>query len=77
MLHTQATGAVAELRQEVGRREEELEAARGAWQCRVCFSRDVDHAFVACGHMYCSACMPSLQRCPVCRKGSQKIRLYR
>lgn len=73
----QATAAVAELRQEAARKDSELEAARSSWQCRVCFSRDVEQAFVGCGHMYCSGCMPSLQRCPVCRKTSQKIKLFR
>lgn len=73
----QASAAVAELRQEAQRRESELEAARSSWQCRVCFSRDVEQAFVGCGHMYCGDCMPSLPKCPVCRKTSQKIRLFR
>lgn len=73
----QASSAVAELRQEAARKDSELEAARSNWQCRVCFSRDVEQAFVGCGHMYCSDCMRSLPKCPVCRKSSQKIRLYR
>lgn len=73
----QATAAVAELRQEASRKETELEAVRSSWQCRVCFSRDVEQAFVGCGHMYCGDCMPSLPRCPVCRKASSKIRLFR
>lgn len=73
----QASSAVAELRQEAARKDSELEAARGNWQCRVCFGRDVEQAFVGCGHMYCGDCMPSLPKCPVCRKPSQKIRLYR
>eukprot|EP00878_Enallax_costatus_P022123 GHUV01023461.1.p1 GENE.GHUV01023461.1~~GHUV01023461.1.p1 ORF type:complete len:172 (+),score=65.22 GHUV01023461.1:1067-1582(+) len=72
-----ATAALAELRQEVTKKESEFEAIRSSWQCRVCFSRDVNQAFVGCGHMYCSACMPSLAKCPVCRKASGKIKLFR
>lgn len=72
-----ASAAVAELRQEVTKKETEVEALRSSWQCRVCFSRDVNQAFVGCGHMYCSGCMPSLAKCPVCRKASDKIKLYR
>lgn len=72
-----ATAALAELRQEVTKKETEVEAIRSSWQCRVCFSRDVNQAFVGCGHMYCSACMPSLAKCPVCRKASGKIKLFR
>eukprot|EP00882_Tetradesmus_deserticola_P020930 GHRQ01022620.1.p1 GENE.GHRQ01022620.1~~GHRQ01022620.1.p1 ORF type:complete len:116 (+),score=35.20 GHRQ01022620.1:458-805(+) len=74
---SQAAAAVAELRQEAVKRDQELEAVRGSWQCRVCFSRDVNQAFVGCGHMYCSGCMPSLAKCPVCRTASGKIKLYR
>ena len=74
---SQATAAVAELRQEAAKRDQELEAMQGSWQCRVCFSRDVNQAFVGCGHMYCSGCMPSLAKCPVCRTASGKIKLYK
>jgi sacsin len=75
--HPQANAAVSELRQESARREAEVEALRAAWQCRVCFSHDVDQAFTGCGHTYCSFCMPSLARCPVCRVASAKVRLFR
>jgi sacsin len=72
-----ANAAVAELRQAAQQKEAEVDALRNAWQCRVCFSKDVDRAFVGCGHMYCGSCMPSLARCPVCRTTSAKIKLYK
>lgn len=45
----------------------EAEAARGAWQCKICFSRDVDAAYTGCGHLICSRCASATNtnRCPV------------
>ncbi|KIZ07434.1 hypothetical protein MNEG_0508 [Monoraphidium neglectum] len=67
--------SAARLEAEEGRkRADELQAA---WQCRVCFSAECDAAFVACGHTFCRGCVSNLARCPVCRKASQRVRLYK
>ena len=58
----------------------EAENARGAWQCKICFSQDVDSAYTGCGHLICARCAAATasNRCPVCRKPSQALlRLYR
>ncbi len=72
------TGAkLAQLQAVAAAKEAEAEALKGSWQCRVCFGRDVDCAFVGCGHMYCSVCARSLASCAVCRKASAKVRLFK
>ncbi|KXZ55127.1 hypothetical protein GPECTOR_3g279 [Gonium pectorale] len=58
----------------------DAEATRGSWQCKICFSRDVDCAYTGCGHLICATCgqASGTNRCPVCRKPSQALlRLYR
>ena len=57
--------------------ESELDSLRTGWQCRVCFSREVDTAFSGCGHMFCSQCSRSLSRCAVCRRASQQLKLFK
>ncbi|GFR39737.1 hypothetical protein Agub_g219, partial [Astrephomene gubernaculifera] len=90
----QLMGRVAALQEELEAAQEQLaqakreaassaadaESARGAWQCKICFSRDVDAAFTGCGHLICARCAAASgsSRCPVCRKPSQQLlRLYR
>ena len=56
------------------------EAARGAWQCKICFSHEVDCAFTGCGHVICSSCAraANTSRCPICRKPSTALlKLFR
>ncbi|GFH26716.1 RING-type domain-containing protein, partial [Haematococcus lacustris] len=55
----------------------ELESSRQSWQCKICFAREVDAGFAGCGHMVCVACAAGLDKCPVCRKRSALIRLYK
>jgi sacsin len=57
--------------------ESELESLRTGWQCRVCFSREVDTAFSGCGHMFCAQCSRSLSKCAVCRRVSQQLKLFK
>lgn len=59
---------------------ESAEAARGAWQCKICFSHEVDVAYTGCGHIICSSCARASQsnRCPICRKASSSLlKLYK
>ena len=58
---------------------QEAEASRALSTCKICFSRVVDVAFSGCGHLVCSSCLPNLRggACPICRKASSSIRLYR
>lgn len=46
--------------------------------CVVCFARESNTVFPACGHMcVCVACAPALARCPICRARGACIRVYR
>jgi sacsin len=55
----------------------EAESARTAWQCKVCFSREVECCFSSCGHLFCAQCASSLgNRCASCRKQGQVIRVF-
>ncbi|GLI60510.1 hypothetical protein VaNZ11_002673 [Volvox africanus] len=90
----QLMGRVAMLQEKLEEAQEQLEQAkreaassaaeaenvRGAWQCKICFGRDVDSAYTTCGHTICARCANAAgsNRCPVCRKTSQALlRLYR
>jgi Zinc finger, C3HC4 type (RING finger) len=56
----------------------EAEVAKTAWSCRICLSAEVDAAMVPCGHVLCSRCSASVQRCPFCRAYvTQKMKIYR
>lgn len=45
--------------------------------CVVCFSREPNMVFPACGHLYtCSACSSNLTRCPMCRTHGRAIRVF-
>ncbi|EFJ44918.1 hypothetical protein VOLCADRAFT_118510 [Volvox carteri f. nagariensis] len=77
---SEVQGQLAQAKREATSSASEAEAARGAWQCKICFSRDVDSAYTGCGHTICALCAnaASTNRCPVCRKPSQSLlRLYR
>lgn len=46
----------------------QLDKIKGAFQCQVCFQRDVDQILAPCGHLLCGACRESVQTtCPFCR----------
>ena len=54
--------------------KEELLKASSAFKCQVCFTCDVSHVMVPCGHTICEVCIGSMQgqliasnRCPFCR----------
>lgn len=55
---------------EVEKLKSDLEAARGAFTCAICYARDVDCVLVPCGHTMCSTCARSLPqpRCPFDRQ---------
>lgn len=49
--------------------------ARGL--CVICFDRQPDVVFPACGHMCaCARCGGGLQRCPICRSRGRPIRVF-
>jgi predicted Zn-ribbon and HTH transcriptional regulator len=54
-----------------------VEEAEAAALCRVCYAAACDAAYVGCGHTFCRGCIDQAPRCPVCRKASQRIRLYK
>uniref|UniRef100_A0A7S3G5F5 RING-type domain-containing protein n=1 Tax=Palpitomonas bilix TaxID=652834 RepID=A0A7S3G5F5_9EUKA len=59
--------------------EEEAQAQKR--ECAVCFTNEVDHALVKCGHMFCSDCANELKsrgdNCPNCRQPiSAVIRVF-
>ncbi|GLC59948.1 hypothetical protein PLESTB_001557000 [Pleodorina starrii] len=77
---TEVQEQLAQAKREAASSASEAENARGAWQCKICFSRDVDSAYTGCGHTICARCASATasNRCPVCRKPSQSLlRLYR
>ncbi len=58
--------------------ERERDAAKTAWQCRVCLSRECDAVMVGCGHLLCAQCGEAVrQRCPFCRKASAIKKIYK
>jgi sacsin len=60
--------------------EEAADAAKQSWSCRVCFANEVQVAFTGCGHMLCQRCcdaVPEQRGCPMCRKYSGRVRLYK
>ncbi|GIL55476.1 hypothetical protein Vafri_11038, partial [Volvox africanus] len=77
---TEAQEQLEQAKREAASSAAEAENARGAWQCKICFGRDVDSAYTTCGHTICARCANAAgsNRCPVCRKTSQALlRLYR
>eukprot|EP00198_Chlamydomonas_reinhardtii_P000860 XP_001690195.1 predicted protein [Chlamydomonas reinhardtii] len=82
-LQSELAGAKARLgetQREAESAAAEAENARSAWQCKICFSRDVDAAYTGCGHVICARCAAATatNRCPVCRKPSPALlKLYR
>lgn len=60
--------------------EQQAEALRASWQCRVCLTSEVDSAFTSCGHLLCDACaraLPRRNQCPFCRKAGSVIRIFK
>ncbi|GAB2275278.1 hypothetical protein Dimus_010038 [Dionaea muscipula] len=56
----------------------EADAAKAAWQCRVCLSVEVEIALVPCGHVLCRRCSSAVSRCPFCRiQVSKAMRIFR
>jgi hypothetical protein len=58
-------------------KEKVLQEAQGEWQCSVCWSDPLGLAYTGCGHMVCSSCAPMLPECPICRKASPQLKLFR
>ncbi|KAI8462445.1 MAG: hypothetical protein J3K34DRAFT_527742 [Monoraphidium minutum] len=51
---------------------------READTCVVCLEGSADMVFVACGHLCaCARCSKQLRKCPVCRKASECIKVFR
>jgi sacsin len=47
----------------------QLDKIKAAFQCQVCFQRDVDQILAPCGHLLCGACREGVQAtCPFCRE---------
>lgn len=45
--------------------------------CKVCLDNKVMYAFVGCGHLcLCSTCFDKVNKCPLCRKISDRKRIY-
>eukprot|EP00798_Chlamydomonas_sp_ICE-L_P006706 gene6706-3376_t len=72
-----AEAQLKEVKETSAAQEQELESARTAWQCKVCMAADVECSYIGCGHMLCGGCASSLDRCPVCRKRSQLLRVFK
>jgi len=67
-------------RAQLGEAREALHAASAAHHCQVCFTNDVTHVLVPCGHTICAPCLGQLQprnKCPWCRNVTQaSVRFY-
>lgn len=46
----------------------ELESIKQAFQCHICFQRNVNEILAPCGHTTCSTCRESCRVCPFCRE---------
>lgn len=45
--------------------------------CGICCSNRIDVLFIKCGHVYgCRRCTYLLDKCPICREVSEKMRIY-
>ncbi|KAK4746859.1 hypothetical protein SAY87_025896 [Trapa incisa] len=56
----------------------EADAAKAAWTCRICLSREVDVTMVPCGHVLCRRCSSAVSRCPFCRlQVTKSMRIFR
>lgn len=45
--------------------------------CKICYSHELNTAFVPCGHTMCNLCSLKFQKCPICREKVEKIiRIY-
>ncbi|CAK8685325.1 E3 ubiquitin-protein ligase MYLIP-like [Clavelina lepadiformis] len=54
--------------------KERLSAITDALTCNVCFDREIECAFVPCGHQVCcKECADRCQSCPVCRQSIEQI----
>ena len=54
------------------------EASAEGGRCVVCLERMYDVVFVGCGHLVlCGTCAAAIDRCPVCRRASAKVKVYR
>ncbi|GJP36742.1 hypothetical protein CLOM_g21216 [Closterium sp. NIES-68] len=80
-MQEQVAAVEAVLAQEQARAEQaerEAEAAKAAWNCRICLAADVSAVLVPCGHVLCASCIASVHRCPFCRSHvAQTVRLFR
>nr|CAD7443456.1 unnamed protein product [Timema bartmani] len=48
---------------------EENRRLKDARQCKICMDKDATVVFLPCAHLItCTACAPSLNNCPMCRK---------
>lgn len=36
--------------------------------CKICYLKEYDIVFIPCGHVACSGCSESMEKCPFCRK---------
>ncbi len=62
-------------------REENVSRKRPAERednsCHICASRDINAAFIPCGHVLaCFSCAAPLLRCPLCRRGTKAYRIF-
>ena len=66
----EATKAAMAARDAAAQAAAAADATRAAWQCAICFAKDIDTAFVPCGHTVCEACARALptRTCPFDRR---------
>ena len=78
-----AVKELSALKKEVVGLRASCESLRSAWNCPICFARDVDTVLAPCGHTICASCLASLpgQPAPQCpfdrRPVSGAIKLFK
>ena len=59
-----------EYKNEMNKLAEKIEKMKNAFQCNICYSKEVDSILVPCGHMLCTDCINEIasRRCPFDRE---------
>ena len=56
------------VREEMLELSAKLESIKSAFQCHICFQRNVNEILAPCGHTTCTSCRESVRVCPFCRE---------
>ena len=47
-------------------------------ECKICFDKSIDSVFTPCGHVLaCFSCASSVKKCPICKRSTKAIKMYK